>query len=223
MKERLRNQKKVIFRMEFQKLCQMPVFYLLVLMFIGFNLWLFLDSKSYYIEAIQSDSKLLEESPEQFGEIYAYELDAKVDLLEIKEMAQRYEAYEKESEQIISANYGRLQQRADSMEAEEKDSLTFTGAYRLHSFLFSYYLKYMMIECLIIIVLAVIYSMHFEVLHNTEDLVLVSKTGPNVFKIKLRAAFLFAMLLSLIIMGVSLGVYFGIVNYAEIWGAYRCI
>lgn len=211
---------KLVFKMEFEKLWRMPVFYLLAVMFIGFNIWFFLDSKSYYIDAMQYDSDFMREEPEDFKASYQYDYYAETEMDEIEDMAKLYRDYGKIANGLIAENYNKLKQRAETMSDTEKNSLTYTGLYRLHEFLFVYYLKYIMIECIIIMILAVIYLMHFEVFHSTEELVMTSKTGEKVFKNKLIAAFLFSMLLSVVIMVASLGVYFGIMDYSGIWDAY---
>ena len=211
--------KRDVFAFEFEKLYKMPVFYVLTLMCIVFNIWLFYDSESQWLEKMETDAQFLKYEPTAFAEYYGYDYYAETSMDEIMKLAKLNQSHGKMADELIASNYEKLQNRMEEMTERESESLTITGANRLHSHLFAYYLKYMIIEGLLIICLTVVYSMHFEVVHRTEELALTTRMGFSLFTTKLMVSALFSMLLITAVMVVTFGVYFMEIDYSNVWNS----
>lgn len=209
-----------ILNMEMGKLCRMPLFYVLVLMFIVFNLYLFRDGKGCFLDAIQKEAALAQDNPEVFRENNFYDYYEKLNTKELQKDAKRGVLFDAQTEKWIAANYEKLEHRAERMGEKEKNSVSFTGMYGLHQFLFGNLFLFFILEGMMMIAVAVIYSMHFEVFYGTEDVVAVSKMGKRVFRVKLLAAGGFAIALNLVVILVSLVIYFGVIDYSSIWNSY---
>ena len=76
-----------ILKLELKKLYTMPMVYVLALMCILFNIFLFWDGVGYFLEGIHSDVKMLKTDKEQFVNIYTYDSYQSLDLEKIKNYA----------------------------------------------------------------------------------------------------------------------------------------
>lgn len=211
---------KTMIKMEWEKLYRMPVLYLLALGCIFFNLFLIWDGKGHQLEEMRCDMVLLEEKKENFSKVYGYDYYGTVDMGQVKNYAARNQTFSPRAEQLLESNYKKLEVRAANMTDAEKNSPSFTGAYRLHQFLFGFLLKCIIIEGILLIMGIVIYSMHFEVYYQTEEQVWSSKNGERIYRIKLLVSGGFALVLSMGVMAVSLVYYFHIIDYSSIWNSY---
>ena len=209
-----------IYYMEFQKLYQMPVFYVLVLMSIAFNIYIFWDTKGYQLKEIQTNIRNMKEQPETYEEEYGYDYYDGLEYDTIADYAKREKQFDVFSESLIHKNYEILSQRVKEMSEEERNSISFTGANKLHIFLFGIFMKALIVEGILLIVVTVLYSMHFEEYRQTEELVLVSKVGDHIYHVKLLVAGLFALLLTAIVMIISLLVYFCLIDYSSVWDSF---
>lgn len=209
-----------IYRWELEKLYQMPVFYVLVIMCIAWNCYLFWDAKGYHIEEIRYDVSYMQENPEGFAKDYYVDYYAIFDIHKIQQYSKAETDYDAFMDKNIEKNYAKLKVRIENMSDEERNSVMFTGNYKLHPFLFGDFLRWLLLEGMLLIGLTVLYSMHFEKYHRTEELMLVTKTGKDLFRIKLFVSGLFALLLSGLVLSVSLGIYFISINYSSVWNSY---
>lgn len=204
-------------RKELYKCFAMPAFYVLLLFSLGFNLFLLYDGLAYKMEAIHYDAALLKEDPALFAESYESDAYQKLDMQEVFSLAAGDAGYGNLTEHLIRKQYARLQERADSMTEEEKNSLTFTGEDHLHAFLFEYYTKAICVESVLIVLLIFVYSLHYERMYQTEELVLATKCGKEIYAVKDRAAAYVSLLLLALLWTVSYGIYFVLVDYSCIW------
>lgn len=209
-----------MYRLELEKLYQMPVFYVLVIMCIAWNSYLFWDAKGYRIEEIRYDISYMQEHPDAFAQNYFVDYYNTLDMYKIQRFAKGETVYNDFMSKSIEKNYGKLKVRAEEMSDAEKNSLLFTGGYKLHIFLFQNMFQTFIAEGVLLIGLVVLYSMHFEKYHHTEELMLVSKTGKDLFRIKLLVSGLFALLLSGLVIFISLGIYFISIDYSSIWNCF---
>lgn len=110
--------------------------------------------------------------------------------------------------------------RMDGMPEEEKNSPSFAGTYGLHKFLFGSLFQAMIIEGMIMIGVIVIYSMHFEINHQTDALVWCTKNGGRLYSIKLFASGVFALGMAFVVMVITLFYYFSMIDYSSVWNSY---
>ena len=210
------NAKRDIIRMEFEKLYKMPALYALVVMSIAFNIFLLVDVKGGSFSHIRYDSVHLEEAAESYA--YDYYEDFRAD--QIQKLASGFASYRGITEELIRKNYQKLDIRAHEMTEAEKNSVSFTGVYKLQDLLFGSLFRYLLMEGGLLIFLTVLYSMHYEKFHRTEDIAFVSKTGRNLFAVKHLVSGLYALLLCAIVVVVTLSVYFVLIDYSGIWGSF---
>lgn len=209
-----------IFKLELKKLYTMPMVYVLALICILFNIFLFWDGVGYFLEGIQNDAKMLKTDKEQFVNTYTYDSYKALDLEKIKSYATWGKQLSVSARELLDANYEKLMVRMDGMSEEEKNSLSFTGAYGLHNFLFGSLFQAMIIEGMILIGAIVIYSMHFEINHQTDDLVWCTKNGGRLYFVKLLASGVFALGMAFVVMVITFFYYFSMVDYSSVWNSY---
>ena len=209
-----------VYRLELEKLYQMPVFYVLVIMCIAWNSYLFWDAKGFSIEEIRYEASYMQEHPDAFVQDFFWDYYDTLDMQEIQQFAQGETIYDDSMVKSIEKNYGKLKTRSENMPDTEKNSMMFTRNHKLHSFLFGEFFCWLLVEGMLLIGLMVLYSMHFEKYHHTEELMLTTKTGKELFRIKLLVSGLFALLLSGIVVFISLGIYFISIDYSSVWNSY---
>ena len=212
--------KRELFMGEFRKLYQMPVFYLLLVFCIGINVYFIWDSVGYKLDAIEEERVWMTEAPEGYRDAWYFDAYGEMSFDEIKSMASRDKDFDGLAGRMVEANFDRLESRAAGMTAEEAGSLTFTGGYKLHSYLFCGLFPLMAAEGMMMVFLAVTYVLHFEGYFHTEDMVLNTRIGPQVYKVKLAAAGVFGGLLCIALVVVTLGIWFTLIDYGEIWGSF---
>lgn len=207
-------------RMEFEKLYRMPVFYGLVLMCIAFNVFLFWDGKGNQTEFIQDMVNERNEHTEEFEKDFFYDHYVDLDLKQIAEYAKWEKQFDDLTESLLRANYEKLRVRAEEMQETEKNSVTFTGECGLHSFLFGDYWKYLIGEGALLILVTVLYLMHYEEYQHTEELVAASRIGTGLYRVKLFVSGGFALFLTAFVMLVSLGIYFLKIDNSSVWDCF---
>ena len=209
-----------IFANEAVKLLSMPAFYICVLLCIGFNIYMLWDSVGYKLEVIKADIAFFENDEGGFGAEYYYDYYGQSDFQTVCAYAKRERTYDSFASRLIAGNYARLLNRVKTMKPEEKNSISFTGVHRLHIFFYGSYVKYLIIESMLLIMLAVSYAMHFENYHHTGDITDVCKYKKVLVRMKLLAAAAFGLLLSLVLWLFSFLVYFSLIHYSGVWDSY---
>lgn len=215
-----KREKCRLLQMELEKLYRMPAFYVLLFFCIGFNLWMLFSTQGGKRETMAESRKQLETDAKSYEEEWFYDYYRELDFKAVQSYAKWEMDFDKVTAKWIARQYHKLEQRAEHMEEGEKNSLSFTGEYRLHGFLMGDYLRFFLMEGFLVIGLVVVYAMHFEQYHQTRDVTQVSYFGEELPGIKLWAAGIFAMGLLLLLFVVSFGAYFSMIDYSDIWNSY---
>lgn len=120
---------------------------------------------------------------------------------------------------FVESSYKEFGQRFEELIANgEHKNLYFQGLnYRTHSLLFGDIMKACIMEIMIIVVLGMVFLVNYERENKTLGLVVASKRGRRIIKDKLLVGLVFAILVTAIILGVTLVVYFNIFDYSEVW------
>lgn len=206
-----------IYAQEMNKLFTMPVFYVLLFCFLIWNVYIFFSMEGYRLESIREVASQVEEisdSEEDYCE--------NPDLKQVQEMAEKSKHFDRYTQVLIEKNYGKLETRAKQIasKTEERKSKTFTGRFHLHHMLFEKMFSLLILEGGILILLLLLYSLHYEKYQNTEDLVLSSRIGGKIYAVKLIAAAVYAFFLCSILWLLSLSCYFIAIDYQGIWQSY---
>lgn len=217
--KRISEVKQIVYN-EAVKLLWMPAFYIYVLMCIGFNIYLFCNGVGYKLESIHADIDALQESGDDFANDIHYDYYGQSDFSTVLSYAKGERVYSRFANKCIDNNYAKLESRARTMEPEEQNSASFTGNHRLHQFLYSEFIRCLIVESVILIVLVVVYSMHFEKYYQTHELVLSCKYGIFLIKVKLFVAGVYSLLLCVVLWFSCLIMYFSVIDYSGIWKSY---
>lgn len=209
-----------IFANEAVKLLSIPAFYICVLLCCGLNIYMLWYGVGYKLESINADIAFLKEDAGGFGGEYYYDYYGHSDFQTVCAYAKGERAYGNLTNRLIDSNYARLLKRVKTMKPEEKNSISFTGLHRLHIFFYGSYVKYLIIESMLLIMLAVFYAMHFENYHHTGDITAVCKYKNTLVRMKLLAAAVFALLLNVVLWLFSFLAYFSLIDYSGIWDSY---
>lgn len=206
-----------VYAQEMYKLLTMPVFYLLLFCFLAWNVYTFFSAEGYRLESIREAALQVEEMADG-GEGY-YEHP---DLKKVQKMAGRSKHFAPYTQALIEKNYGKLVSRAEqiALGTEERNSKTFTGLFQLHQRLFGQLFSMLILEGGILIMLLLLYSLHYEKYQNTEDLALSSRLGGKIYAVKLLVAAIYVLLLCSILCLLSLSCYFIAIDYRGIWQSY---
>lgn len=215
-----KKEKWVIAKWEINKLKEMWVFYVLLIMCLNLNVFLLYDGLRYKYDNIQSDIQYLLDDREGFSLTYAYDSYVKLDMLEVYDHARYKTSYDDWTKQRMVRNYQKLQERADVMEEAEKNSISFTGNSNLHAVLFETYMRAILVEMILFMGIVTIYSMHFEIYQQTDEMMNTYKVGEEFYNIKLLVSAGFGLLFALLLAVLSLGLYFTVVDYSSIWDSY---
>lgn len=212
--------KRELFMGEFRKLYQMPVFYLLLIFCIGVNVFFIWDSVVHKLEAIEEERVWMMEDPKGYGDTWYFDAYGETSFDQIESMACRDKTFDGLAGRWVSGNYDKLEERAETMSVEEKESLSFTGGYKLHSYLFVGLMPLLAAEGMLMLFLATVYLLHFEGYFRTEDLMLTTRTGPRMYVVKLAAAGAFGFILCVALVCASLGIWFSLIDYSSVWDSY---
>ena len=123
--------------------------------------------------------------------------------------------------QWIKAKYEKLQQSVDLLDAEDADLSYFAGEVTssVHEALFVYQLKTLMIECVILLSLLGIRSFEIEQQREMAALIYSSGRGRKIAKDKILANGIIGALYCLILISVSLAVFFAGWDFSRLWDA----
>ncbi|MCY6958383.1 hypothetical protein [Clostridium brassicae] len=116
-------------------------------------------------------------------------------------------------------NYKNFQERLDNIRTSgEYRSLFFQGqAYAMHSFLFKDILRNIIFEIAILVCLIIAFIVNYEFDNNTSLITYSTKRGRNLVKDKILAGLISINLITTIILGITLGVYFSVFSYDGLW------
>ena len=232
-----------IFRWEYQKLLKSYFLWLLLGIFLAFDIFLVWEcvgsDQTYYSEmyhvVMQSGTDLNTEiitamldstdETEAYYAEYVRTYDTiynDLDLTQIRNEKIRMSVDGKPEgsyQNWLDHNYRKLQTRVHEIrETGEANAGFYPGiSYKVHSKLFSNLLRAILMEILIMTAFAVLYLMDYERLHKTEHLVYSSKTGRNLLLIKCAAGTLFCFLYALILTAIPILLFFFFVPIQKLW------
>lgn len=158
-----------------------------------------------------------------------YTSDEKVEMVNIFEGFQAGELAEtyirkynvtEENAEHIRNKYEKLQPVVEE-KAEEGDALStyFKGqTYYRHGMLFKTMFMVIIAECCLLALFAALLSATYENLRGTENIVCASKVGRGVLLTKLRASLTATILLTAVIVGASLFIFFLRFDFSQVWG-----
>lgn len=206
-----------IYAQEMNKLLTMPVFYILLFCFLAWNVYIFFSTEGYRLESIREAALQVEKISGSEEDYYE-----NPDLKQVQKMAEKSKHFDQCTQALIEKNYGKLETRAKQIasETEERNSKTFTGLFHLHHMLFGKMFSMLILEGGILILLLLLYSLHYEKYQNTEDLVLSSRLDGKIYAVKLIVAAIYALILCGILCLLSLSCYFIAIDYRGIWQSY---
>lgn len=120
---------------------------------------------------------------------------------------------------IIKENYEEFATRFEKLKVNgEHKNLFFYGmTYKMHSFLFKDIFTAIIYEIMILIVLATAFILNYEFESKTASVVYATERGRNLIKDKLIVALGYTLLVTTVITGVTLLIYFSVFDYSEIW------
>ncbi|MDQ0480193.1 hypothetical protein [Hathewaya limosa] len=124
-----------------------------------------------------------------------------------------------EAAKTIRSNYKKFQKRLDNIRVNgEHRNLFFIGKlYEMHSFLFKDILRNVIFEIAILGCLIILFIVNYEFHNNTSLIVYCTKRGRNLVKDKMFAGLICICLVTTIILGTTLIIYFSIFSYEGLW------
>lgn len=129
-------------------------------------------------------------------------------------------SYNDNVNKIIKKNYDEFTTRFQELKANgEHKNLFFHGrTYKMHSFLFKDIFTSIIYEIMILIVLATSFILNYEFESKTALVVYSTKRGRDLTKDKLIVALGSTVLVTTIIIGITLLIYFSVFDYSGLWG-----
>lgn len=120
---------------------------------------------------------------------------------------------------VLENEYAKLDERFAELKSNgEHRTWFFAGKpYRMHSFLFRKVFGHIIFEALIFIVLATALMTNYEFENKTYLVTYSTKRGRNLAKDKLIASFVTTTVMTVLLIGVTLGVYFSVFDYSDLW------
>lgn len=188
----------------------------------------FLDSEYHYTDIYDSDLFTKEEL-NFFDEINILELYLflvteqvnsyeSIDILKVKDFEIKSFGISGEAKEIAEKRYEILNKRFEEIkENKEHKNLFFYGkAYRTHNLLFDNIFSKCIYEIMILVVLITVYLINYEFDNNTSLLVYSTKRGRNNTKDKFIVCLFSAIIISIIILGITLLAYFLVFDYSKV-------
>ena len=233
-----------IYTFELKKLYSSIALWVLIILFLVFNIFLVVSSGDQYVDFIgetshETDYVLNEDFYNRLSQVQASEME--IDCLEqlkldtyqaedvfdgydVNEVGERYieatGAPEKFAE-IIRNKYSDLQREVDKKaESNEAMTLYFAGAtYYMHQLLFKDLMGWLIVEGVLISALLVLLSIGYENSNKTENIVYSTKTGRNILRSKFAASISAGLGAYLLLAMVTFVIYFSMNDYSGIWGS----
>ena len=125
------------------------------------------------------------------------------------------------AERWIAQKYEKLSIRADHLAQTGAALDLYAGPITsdVHTFLFGQLMRIMLVEASILGMLSMLALLGHEEIHHTTQTVCASRIGRKLFFWKIAAGLSAALALYLLIVAVTLGVYFALWDYSGIWSA----
>ena len=145
----------------------------------------------------------------------AYE---KIDIRKLAEYSIKSYNLSGKAAETARKQYGKFEHRFNELKNNgEYKNLFFIGeTYKMHSFLFKDIFTKIIYEIMIIMVLATAYIINYEFDNKTHLIAYSSKRGRHLIKDKLFAAIAVSLIVTTIIIGITLGVYFIVFDYSSL-------
>lgn len=124
-----------------------------------------------------------------------------------------------EAANLVRKNYEDLGKRLQELKSngEHKNLFFFGESYRTQNLLYKKVIGACLIEIMILIVLGVCFLVNYERENKTLGLVSATKRGRNLIKDKAIVGLMYSILVAIIILGITLIVYFSVFDYSKIW------
>lgn len=105
------------------------------------------------------------------------------------------------------------------LETEEYKEWFFAGKYRMHSELFRYLVKNITIQSVLLVILMTTLIANYEVEHRSQFTIYTTKKGRNLIWHKFLASLSVSLLAFVLLVGFSLGVFFIVYDFSNVWNA----
>ncbi|MGU8317492.1 hypothetical protein ACV3LB_05775 [Clostridium perfringens] len=124
-----------------------------------------------------------------------------------------------EAANLVRKNYEDLGKRLQALKGngEHKNLFFFGESYRTQNLLYKKVIGACLIEIMILVVLGVVFLINYERENKTLGLVSATKRGRNLIKDKVIVGLMYSILVAIIILGITLIVYFSVFDYSKIW------
>ncbi|MDK0918285.1 hypothetical protein P5F52_05690 [Clostridium perfringens] len=124
-----------------------------------------------------------------------------------------------EAANLVRKNYEDLGKRLQELKSngEHKNLFFFGESYRTQNLLYKKVIGACLIEIMILVVLGVVFLINYERENKTLGLVSATKRGRNLIKDKAIVGLMYSILVAIIILGITLIVYFSVFDYSKIW------
>ncbi|XZK31052.1 hypothetical protein ACSXCN_05920 [Clostridium perfringens] len=124
-----------------------------------------------------------------------------------------------EAANLVRKNYEDLGERLQELKSngEHKNLFFFGVNYRTQNLLYKKVIGACLIEIMILVVLGVVFLINYERENKTLGLVSTTKRGRNLIKDKAIVGLMYSILVAIIILGITLIVYFSVFDYSKIW------
>lgn len=143
----------------------------------------------------------------------------RIDINKIAEKELTTNSYNEKINNIIRKNYNEFAIRFKELkENSEHKNLFFHGkTYKMHSLLFKDIFTAIIYEIMILIVLVTAFILNYEFENRTASVIYSTKRGRNLIKDKLMVVLGTTVLITTIIIGITLLIYFNVFDYSELW------
>lgn len=143
----------------------------------------------------------------------------RIDINKIAEKELTTSSYNEKINNIIRKNYNEFAIRFKELkENSEHKNLFFYGkTYKMHSLLFKDIFTAIIYEIMILIVLVTAFILNYEFENRTASVIYSTKRGRNLIKDKLMVVLGTTVLITTIIIGIALLIYFNVFDYSELW------
>lgn len=234
-----------IYRLEFKKLYSSVALWILIILFLIFNIFLVVSSlggnytgflgevshKTGYVlnEPFRNKLSQMHVSNKQSNDLEqlkmeTYQVEDVFDDYDIRDVGEKYieaaGAPEKFAE-IMRSKYADLQKIVEK-KAESNESMTlyFAGAtYEMHRLIFKDIMGWLIVEGAIISVLLVLLSLGYENNNKTEDIIYSTKIGRRIIRAKSTASISAGLGTYLLLCIITFVIYFSMNDYSGIWGS----
>jgi hypothetical protein len=206
-----------LLKFELKKLIQTPMFWVFVLLSIGFNSFIIIGDAYWAGELNQFSREIAatgKYTDPEIGDVYAdYSGEA---------FAERIIAHlglEGPNARLMRTKYEKMQAVADNFSEQGisyyfyADGLTQT----IHTQLFSKVMRLILVQTALFAALAMLCSLGYEKQNKTESVVYPSRTGRKIMQHKYAAGLLFGAVGFVLIAGLTFAVYFSVWDYSGLW------